>query len=171
MGLVKLPSTRSYWETNMSFDGVSSVLTRNYFNAMLRNLNFVDNLTLPKETKDVDRAWKIRPWISGLRESFLKVLPEEFWSVDEIMVGFKGWSLLRQYMPDKSRKWKLKLWGRKGVSGYLCDINIYHRKEVKTSNKPTTYGVRESVVIKICSTLPSGHNFKVCADNYFTTYV
>ena len=31
MGLVKLPSTRSYWETHLSYDGVSSVLSRNCF--------------------------------------------------------------------------------------------------------------------------------------------
>ena len=60
MELVKSPSSRSYWETRMSYDGVSSVLSRNRFNAIQRNLYFVDNLTLPKETKDADRAWKIR---------------------------------------------------------------------------------------------------------------
>ena len=82
--------------------------------------------------------------------------PEEFQSVDEIMVGFKGRLLLRQYMPNKPRNWGFKLWGRSGVSGYLYDFDIYEEKEVKTSNKPTTYGVGESVVIKMCSTLPSG---------------
>ena len=59
-------------------------------NGILRNLHLVDNLTLPKETKDAGRVWKIRPWTSGLREKFLKVSPKEFQSVDEIMVGFKG---------------------------------------------------------------------------------
>ena len=32
-----------------------------------------------------------------------------------------------------------------------------------------TRGVEESVVLKVSSTLLSGHNFKVFADNYFTT--
>ena len=132
-------------------------------------MHFVDNLTLPKEAKDADRAWKIRPWTSSLQGNFLKVSPEEFQSVYEIMVGFKERSLLRQYMPNKPRKGGFKLWGRSGVSDYFYYFNIYQGKEVKTSNKPTTYGVGESVVIKMCSTLPSGYNFKLFADNYFTT--
>ena len=49
----------------------------------LRNLHFVDNLNVAQETKDSDRVWKIRPWITGLRDNFLNVSPEEFLSVDE----------------------------------------------------------------------------------------
>ena len=170
MGLVKLPSTRSCWETYMSYDGVSSVLSRNRFNTILSNMHFVDNLTLPKEAKDADRAWKIYPWIPRFWENFLKVSPEEFQSVDEIMVGFKGSSLLRQYMPNKPRKWRFKLWGRSGIGSYLYNFYIYQENEVKRSSKPTTYGVGESVAIKMCSTLPSGHIFKVFADSYFRTF-
>lgn len=168
MGLVRMPSVRSYWETYMSYDGVNSALSRNRFWSILRNLHFVDNLNVTQETKDSDRVWKVRPWISGLRDNFLKVSPEEFHSVDEIMIAFKGRSLLRQYLPNKPNKWGFKLWGRSGYSGFLYDFDVYQGKETKSS-RTSTYGVGASVVINMTSSLPSGHNFKVFADNFFTS--
>ena len=64
MGLVKLPSTRLYRETHMSYNEVSSILSKNHFSAILHNLHSV--------RKDADCAWKIRPWLSGLGENFSK---------------------------------------------------------------------------------------------------
>ena len=61
MGLVRMPSVRSYWETYMSYDGVNSALSRNRFWSILRNLHFVDNLNVTQETKDSDCVWKVRP--------------------------------------------------------------------------------------------------------------
>ena len=90
MGPVQLPSQRSYWETFMSYDGVSSVLSRNRFEAIIRNVHFVDNVSISEENKKQDRLWKLRPRISELRGNFLKVTPEEYNPVNEIMVPFKG---------------------------------------------------------------------------------
>ncbi|XP_065684233.1 piggyBac transposable element-derived protein 3-like isoform X1 [Hydra vulgaris] len=135
MGLVKLPSVRSYWENFMNYDGVSSVLSRNRFLSILRYLHFVDNLKVTDEVKKNDRAWKLRPWLEKLRENFLKVSPEENQSVDEIMVAFKGRSFLKQYVPNKPNKWGFKLWGRCGVSGYLYDFDLYQGKEIKKKDE------------------------------------
>ncbi|XP_047132711.1 piggyBac transposable element-derived protein 3-like isoform X1 [Hydra vulgaris] len=169
MGLVKLPSVRSYWETFMNYDGVSLVLSRNRFLSILRYLHFVDNLKVTDEVKKNDRAWKLRPWLEKLRENFLKVSPEENQSVDEIMVAFKGRSFLKQYVPNKPNKWGFKLWGRCGVSGYLYDFDLYQGKEIKKKDEYSPHGIGASVVIKMTSTLPENHNFKIFADNYFSS--
>ena len=84
------------------------------------------------------------------------------------MIAFKGRSLLKQYLPNKPNKWGFKLWGRSGASGFLYDFDIYQGKE-SASSSPSVHGVGASVVLKLTSTLPSGHNFKVFADNYFTS--
>ena len=55
----------------------------------MRSIHFVDNLNISEEEKQ-DRVWKLRPWLSCLRGQFLLVSPEEYQSVDEIMVPFKG---------------------------------------------------------------------------------
>ena len=71
MGLVIMPSIRSYWGIYLTYDGVSSVLSRNRFLSILRNIHFVDNLGVTDETKSNYHCWKIRPWLEKLRENFL----------------------------------------------------------------------------------------------------
>ena len=59
----------------------------------------------------------------------------------------------------------VKIWGRSGVSGYLYDFDIYQSK----TNDIDTHNLVVSVVIKMAFSLPDGHNFKLFADNYFTS--
>ena len=124
MGLVKMPNQRSYWEGHMSYNGLSTTFSRNRFEKLMRSIHFVDNLNISEEEKK-DRVWKLRPWLSCLRGQFLLVSPEEYQSVDEIMVPFKGKSFLKQYMPNKPHKWGFKMWGRSGISGFLYDFDLY----------------------------------------------
>ena len=101
----------------MIYSGVSSVMGRNRFEALFRNIHFVNNLDVNQEEKS-DRLWKLQPWVNSLRKIFLQVsLETHFWK--------SGKSLLRQYMPKKPHKWGFKLWGRSGVSGFLYDFDIY----------------------------------------------
>ena len=62
----------------------------------------VGNLSVHAKTKEDNKLCKIKPW---LERSSMKVSPEEFNSVDEIMVvSFKGWSNLRHHFPNKPQK-------------------------------------------------------------------
>ena len=67
----------------------------------------------------------------------------------------------------KPRKWGFKLWGRTGVSGFLYDFNIYSGKAEEKCK--SVYGVSWEVVLQMASTLPKDHNFKLFADNFFTS--
>ena len=165
MGLVSPISQRLYWDTFMTYDGVSSVMGRNKFETILRNIHFVNNLEIAEEEKANDRIWKLRTQITELRQNFLRVSPEEFHAVDEIMVPFKGKSLLRRYLPKKPHKWGFKLWGRSGISGFLYDFGIYQGKLKSISD--TSLGISADVVVNLTSSLPDKHKFKVFADNYF----
>ena len=64
----------------------------------------------------------------ALRENFLIVSAEEFQSIDEIMIAFKGKSSLREYVPAKPHKRGFKMWGHSGLSGFLHDFKIYEGK-------------------------------------------
>ena len=166
MGLVSFISQTLYWETFMTYDGISSVMGRNKFETILWNIHFVNNLEIAEEEKANDRIWKLRTRITELRQNFLRVSPEEFHAVDEMMVPFKGKSLLRRYLPKKPHKWRFKIWGRSGISGFLYDFGIYQGKLKSISD--TSLGVSADVVINLTSSLPDKHNFKVFADNFFT---
>ena len=44
----------------MTYYGVSSVMERNKFEALCRNIHFGNNLDIDQEKKS-DRVWKLRP--------------------------------------------------------------------------------------------------------------
>ena len=94
--------------------------------------------------------------------------PEEYHSVDEVMVAFKGKSLLRQFLPAKPHKWGFKLWARCGVSGFMYNFDLYQGKE-PTERSASEFGMSGYVVLKLVSTLPPNRNFNISADNFFTS--
>lgn len=93
------------------------------FWALVTSLHFVNNWTVPEMEKR-DKLWKLRPWLDSVRERCLKVIPEEHNSVDEMVIPFKG-RFIKQYMRYKPRPWGFKLWVRTGISGTLCDFDVY----------------------------------------------
>lgn len=84
MELVQMSSVRQYWETETAYDPVCSVMSRNRFQLLLTNFHFVNNVLISLEDKK-DKLWKIRPWLTMMRDNCLKIVPEEHCSVDEMM--------------------------------------------------------------------------------------
>ena len=66
-------------------------------------LHFNDNnLAVPRGSPRYDKLFKIRPLIEKLLATFLAMYkPHRENSIDKAMVGFKGRSSLKQYMPKK----------------------------------------------------------------------
>ena len=85
-----MPNQPSFWEEDLSYTRVLSVLLENQFEKLIRTIHAVDNLSVAAKTKEKDKLWKIRPWLENLWQNFLKVSPEEFNSTDQIMVPFTG---------------------------------------------------------------------------------
>lgn len=77
-------------------------MSRNY--ETIRSVHFVDNMSIMEGDKKQDWLRKVRSWISNLQSNFLEITPIEYYAVDEIMVFFKGQSIMRQYMPNKPDK-------------------------------------------------------------------
>ena len=165
MGLSQMPSVRAFWETETYYAPVADVMSRNRFEKLLTMLHFQDN-NVPEQVKR-DKAWKIRPWLTALKERCLQMPPEECHAIDEMMVPFKGRSHMKVYMPVKPKKWGFKMWGRAGVSGYLYDFDLHTGAADKSL--VSELGVTGDLVMQLASTLPSGVNHKLFADNYFTS--
>ena len=129
----------------------------------------MDNNTTTDEDK-VDRVWKLRPWIEKLQTNLSIVSCDEFQSVDEIMVAFKGRSILRMYMQKKPKKWGIKLWGRASPSGILHTFDVYQGKGTGLRGDETAgCGLGGNVVLQLTETLPK-KPFKIFADNFFTNF-
>uniref|UniRef100_A0A3B4UI05 PiggyBac transposable element-derived protein domain-containing protein n=1 Tax=Seriola dumerili TaxID=41447 RepID=A0A3B4UI05_SERDU len=156
MGLVQMPNVRAYWEMETKHPTVCDVMSRDRF------LKFVS------DDAKKDKLWKLRPWLQKLQEQFLCIPPEECHAVDEMMVPFKGKSHLCVYMPAKPHKWGFKIWASAGQSGFLYDFDVCQGAENPDKEK-SDVGVTGDVVLKMTSTLPTGKNHKVFADNYFTS--
>ena len=140
---------------------------RSRFENIASSLHFVNNSEISEEQKDEDRLWKVRPFLREIRKNLEKIIPEEKQSIDEVMVAFKGRYGLKQYIRSKSKRWGFKLWARTGSSGILQDFDVYQGS--KGPHKKTDLGVGGDVVMAMTSNLENGKNFKIFADNLFSS--
>jgi hypothetical protein len=120
-------STNDYWRSDLRYGQIADKMSRNRFRLIHRTLHFVDNNMTSDEDK-LDHVWKLWPWIQKLQANFSIVSCDEFQSVDEIIVTFKGRSILRMYLPKKPKKWGIKLWGRASPNGILHAFDVYQGK-------------------------------------------
>ena len=150
VGLVQMPNVRCYWEVDCRYPAVADIMSRTRLESPMTTIHFVDNTTPIEAAKKADKYWKLRPWTDALSKNCLKVTPEEYHSVDEVMVAFKGKSL---FLPAKPHKWGFKLWARCGVSGFIYNSDLYQGKE-PTERSASEFGMSGDVVLKLVSTLP-----------------
>ncbi|CAH4037435.1 unnamed protein product [Pieris brassicae] len=97
-------------------------MTLKKFQQIRRYIHFNDNLL-----DDGDRYFKVRPLIEKVRANFLRVPHETRFSIDEMMVPYKGKKVgnRKQYIKSKPRKWNYKIFVRAGVSGFIYDFLVY----------------------------------------------
>ena len=79
IGLLQLPSYRSYWSRELRCPRIADVMPRNRYQELLRYLRFVNNDSINAQ----DKLAKIHPLISMGQGEFVKIEPEENNSADE----------------------------------------------------------------------------------------
>lgn len=171
MGLVDMHRVRAYWEQGSRYELVAQVMSRNRFEKITSHLHFVDNDSATEQTMQ-DKCWKVRPWLSELRENMLKIPQENKTCIDEILIPFRGRSPIRQYLPNKPKcKWGLKVWARAGESGLCYDFDVYPASSKGFYGDQSGYelGLGSGVVIQLCSSLPGHDHNLVVADNFFSS--
>lgn len=166
MSLVRLSYTRNYWSPLFRVAQVADTLTANRFEEIKRFLHFTDNLL----QSDNDKIKKIRPIVEHLRSRYNMDPVEEYVSVDEQIVPFKGRSCLRQFNPKKPHKWGYKLWVLCGASGYAFDFEVYTGKTENVLREgELDCGASGNVVARLSRSVPKNLNHKLFFDNYFTS--
>ena len=101
MSIVKMPSTRHYWDQHLQYQNICIVMSVSRFEKFKRFLHCNDNRSIPIDC--TDKLYKIRPVIDTLLEYFQLSAPTEYLCIDEKMVLFKGRSKLRQYNPKNPK--------------------------------------------------------------------
>jgi len=93
----------NYWATDTRYDKVADVMPLKRYKCLSRMLHFQDNMS--SESSE-DRLVKIRPVLDHTRSKCMEMESENQFSIDEIMVHYKGKKAgsLQQYLPSKLQK-------------------------------------------------------------------
>jgi hypothetical protein len=79
MGIVRLQNIDDYWRFDLRYAQIADRMSHNKLHSV----------------------WQLRPWIENLQTNSLTVSPDDYQLVDEIMVSFKGRSILKMHLPQK----------------------------------------------------------------------
>ncbi|KAG7236450.1 hypothetical protein INR49_000928 [Caranx melampygus] len=150
MSYVRYPRSRMYWssETGLHLELIADAMPVNRCEQILSYMHFVDNYSLDPE--NADRFVKIRPVLDALKETFRSALdPEEFQSVDEMMIPYKGRLSIKQYVPKKPKPWGIKVWLRAGSSGCMYNFEPY-QGPAGGRGEISQLGMAGDVVMRLC---------------------
>uniref|UniRef100_A0A3B5LTQ1 PiggyBac transposable element-derived protein domain-containing protein n=1 Tax=Xiphophorus couchianus TaxID=32473 RepID=A0A3B5LTQ1_9TELE len=165
MGYIRYPRTRMYWssEEGLRLGIIADAMSVNRYEQILRHLHFVDNYT--HQPANTDRLFKLAPVLNTLQKTFLMAAnPEEFQSIDEQIIPFKGQLSIKQYIPKKPKPWGVKVWVRAGSSGYMYKFEIYQGSAIR--GQSSSLGMAGDVVMRLCDDIKH-KNHKVFFDNFF----
>ncbi|XP_061378889.1 piggyBac transposable element-derived protein 2-like [Danaus plexippus] len=167
MGIVQMPAYTDYWARKTRYPLIADLMPLKKYQQIRRYIHFVDN-TL----QDSDRYFKIRPLMEKIRKNFLKIEEEGKYSIDEMMIPYKGRKAgkRKQYIKMKPKKWGFKNFVRAGVSGIIYDFILYGGDDtfrgLTFSEKEATIGLGGMVVLALCQTIKKKPAI-VYADNFF----
>jgi len=169
MSIIKLPSYKMFWNQYLRQPIVADNMSRNRFDKLRSNIHFVDNtLCLPSNHPLHDKLFKVRPFIESIKNNFKLIDLEEHLCVDEIIIPFKGRSTMKQYNKAKPHKWGIKVFALASKSGFVHDFEFYVGKG--TIKSKSTLGLSGDIIIRLCDIIPRNKNYKLCFDNWFTSY-
>ena len=108
---MQLPNYKAYWSREIPFPPVVDVMPINQYEKLRQYLHYVDNSA---PNSDNDKLFKVRPIITTIRDTCIKVEPEEFQAVNEQVIPYKTKRRkIRQYNPKKPslcRKFRHDVW-------------------------------------------------------------
>jgi hypothetical protein len=172
MGIVDMPAYTDYWAYETRYPQIADIMPLKRYEQIKSNIHFADNTLI-----DDDRYYKIRPILEHLRKNCIDIEEEKSYSVDEMMVPYKGKKAgsRRQYMPKKPTKWGFKFFVRAGNSGIVYDFFAYDGSNTFDGHEFTEWehnflGIGAKTVIKLCSTIQNKPMSTVYFDNWFTSF-
>ncbi|XP_022166087.1 piggyBac transposable element-derived protein 2-like, partial [Myzus persicae] len=165
-----MPFYRMFWNNQTRFSIVSDVMARNRFDNLRSYFHVNDNThMLPREHSQHDKLFKTRPFLNAIRDNMKKVHVNVYIAVDEIIILFKGRSIMKQYNKNKPHKSGIKMFALASSNGLVHDFEIYVGKgTLPPSNHGL--GISGDVVMRLIECIPKNENYKVSMDNWFNSY-
>eukprot|EP00731_Ephydatia_muelleri_P003594 Em0001g3594a len=164
MGVVGLPTQRSYWSSQWPFnnDNISSIMSSRRFELLMQFFH----ISSPPEQPTTDKLQKIRPVMDRVVSNYMAAyIPTKDLSVDESIISFKGRLSWVQFMPKKTHKWGLKAWVLADASnGYAWNWKLYTGKQGRKEG----VGLAHHVVMSLSQPL-EGKGYHLYCDNFYTS--
>ncbi|KAK0040658.1 PiggyBac transposable element-derived protein 3 [Biomphalaria pfeifferi] len=170
MGIAHLQRYRMYWSSELRYNAIADYMSRNMFEDIGRFIHFNDNSKVITNRKDqnYDSLYKIRPLLEKLRQQCLLVAPKQRQSIDEQMFPFKGRNRLRQYLPNKPKRWGFKVIARCcSRTGFTHDFTLYEGKAPELAEGESVGYQPADFVILLCKSLSQQRNYIIYFDNWF----
>ncbi|XP_040061350.1 piggyBac transposable element-derived protein 3 [Ixodes scapularis] len=165
IGVMSLPHVRLYWDRLMRVPMISETMSEKRFFKLRNNLH----ATVDEPSDCQDRLWKVRPLLDQIRARCLELQLEEECSIDEQMIPFKGNLSIKQYVKGKPTPWGIKVFALCGRSGMLYDFIVYQGENTIPNSLKKDYGLCSGVVLHLAKRIPTGCNYQLYFDNYFTS--
>ncbi|KAH8027792.1 hypothetical protein HPB51_010306 [Rhipicephalus microplus] len=167
MSLMKLPQTRMYWSQRFRVSQVADTMTRDRWEEIKQSLHFSDNQEAPDQNDpERDRLYKVRPLLDHLVAKCHEIPKSQKLCVDEQLVPFKGRSSLKQYLPNKPKKWSYKLFLLCDERGIMYNFEVYTGKSLPQQGFPDI-GASGNIVLQMASIVPRGLDYILYFDNWF----
>ena len=161
MGILRLPRLELYWTEQypLIYTKVREVMVKTRFLAILRALHLNDSsLQVPKGQPGYDPLFKVRKLLDLVTPRFEDQFNLDEWvSIDEAMIPFKGRLSFKQYMKDKPTKWGIKVFVLADAkTGYTKRIQIYTGKNENLTTA-MDLGLTIRVVLGLMDGLEGSH--------------
>ena len=135
----------------------------NRFQLVLSVLHFSNNETAESD----NRLAKIQPLIDMLQINFQNLFrPEEDIVIDETLVPWKGRLTFRQYIPNKTHRYSVKLFKLCSLARYAWAVKVYSGK---SSAGEREIGLAKTVCKELMKNLVEQRR-TLYVDNFYTSY-
>lgn len=172
MTYFNLSNSRDFWSKNedRSVHAIKKQMPSKQFEKIRQYLHFNDKYKKPShDDPERDRLYLIRPVIDRLNMTFGSVPKKERLSVDEQMCSTKMGSYMKQYLPNKPKKWGFKFYVLCDTSGYAHKFEIYTgMKETILPEEPDLQA-SANIVVRLVREVPRFKNYILYFDNYYTS--
>ena len=117
MGLKKQPNIKTYWKKLGSIFHcpiISNIMTQDRFSQLRRSSHIINPDSyehIERRDPRYDKMRQVKWLVNEVREACMrKWILGEFLTIDKMMVRYKGtYCSIRQYMPRKPQKWRIKI--------------------------------------------------------------
>lgn len=170
MGVFSSPSYRDYWNNRTRWPCIADIMPVNRYEKLMQYFHLCDIKGQKPGDPGYDPLFKVRKMFDAVRNKCRSEPQEEFQSIDEQIIPFKGRHINKQYLPAKPHRYGFKMITRGSSSGLIYDFVMYAGKHTELIEPKPNMSTTANCVRTLCFSIPgSVQNTKIFMDNFYIT--